>query len=438
MCLQDDPTGVNQDIFHLLITECITKKIKPAKSIMFDAMHYMLSKKYPTQLQINVMLKLFSTGIPLDVKNSFGDTPLTTAATFNSMVLVEMLLSAGANVHEADNAEQTAWFNARIHDNKEMQELLLSYVCASPSLAATTLFDAVKFDDLDTVKYLVSRGVDPCVVLSMGAHPFERDRTCLTNACSSLSTNFAGKVRIVSYLIELYKNKNQLHLLNKTSEDETALMMVVNHEVKISRYTRGTRNSDTATPEEKVEKLKLVKLLLEAGAKPDLPDCWNNTPLMAAVYNNEFDCVQALLTAKANANAANNDGLTPLMLAAEAADNRILKSLVKAGAKLDAKDHNGDTALIAAADLGNLEAVNTLITAGASIEIINEQGDSALDIAQFHGNEEIVKALEAAAAKPSVKKFFGRLFSHSNDENSRNGSISEADRTSESDLGFDF
>lgn len=439
MCLQDDPTGTHHDVFRLLITEYITKKIKPVKRIIIDAMFYMLSNKYPTQLMIDVILKLFSTGIPLDVKNSFGDTPLTRAAAFGSMELVEMLLSAGANVHEADNAGQTAWFNARVNDNKEMQELILSRVCASPSLAVSTLFDAVKFDDLDTVKYLVSRGVDPCEVLSMGSNPFKRDCTSLTNACSSQNNNFSGKIRIVSYLIELFKHKNQLHLLNKTSDDETPLMMVVNYDVRISGYTRGTRsNTDTATPDEIAEKLTLVKLLLEAGAKPDLPDCWNNTPLMAAVYNNEFDCVQALLTAKANSNAKNNVGLTPLMLAAEAADIRIVQALIKAGAKLDAKDNNGDTALIAAADLGNLDAVNTLIAAGASIETINEDGDSARDRAQFHGHEGIVKALEAAAARPSIKKLFGRLFSHSNDENSRNGSSPEAGRKRESDFGFDF
>jgi uncharacterized protein len=99
-----------------------------------------------------------------------------------------------------------------------------------------------------------------------------------------------------------------------------------------------------------------LKLLLAAGALPDLPNEDGTTPLMAAVSASgtrarnkteaqALEAVQLLQAAGANVNAHNDRGLTALHSAAFRGWNDVLKTLVAAGANPDARESDKLTPL---------------------------------------------------------------------------------------------
>jgi ankyrin repeat protein len=100
-----------------------------------------------------------------------------------------------------------------------------------------------------------------------------------------------------------------------------------------------------------------VKLLLQYGALPDLPNSLGITPLMAAAgigsttidirarFRNEDQCIETgklLLAAGAKVNATNDNGQTPLHGAALWGWTKYAQFLAENGADLEAKDRGGN------------------------------------------------------------------------------------------------
>lgn len=67
------------------------------------------------------------------------------------------------------------------------------------------------------------------------------------------------------------------------------------------------------------------------------------TPLHLAAWAGHLDCVAALLSAGAQADARDNAGRTPLMRATEQHHYDIMEALMEAGFSLNAKDNSGQT-----------------------------------------------------------------------------------------------
>ena len=130
-----------------------------------------------------------------------------------------------------------------------------------------------------------------------------------------------------------------------------------------------------------------------------------------------FDCSQArdmlmdfsdglkiLLDAGANPNLANDKGITPLMLAAVAGYLEGVKALLKAGADAQALNHHHNTALHYAADCRAAETVcvsisKLIMDAGADIHVVDSDGDTALTIAAKHKRPLLEELFQVASAK---------------------------------------
>lgn len=88
---------------------------------------------------------------------------------------------------------------------------------------------------------------------------------------------------------------------------------------------------------------KCVRLLLAAGADPNLRDKDGNTMLHAAVMNGCDSCVEPLLAAGIDINSQNSNGETPLHKAVNIESNGCLKcitTLLEAGADTNIRRHN--------------------------------------------------------------------------------------------------
>lgn len=85
-----------------------------------------------------------------------------------------------------------------------------------------------------------------------------------------------------------------------------------------------------------------VRRLLQADAKArDARTALGSTPLHLAATNPDLSAMQALLAAKADPNARDNDGATPLHMAAYSSRARHTQILLEAGADPLAKTDNG-------------------------------------------------------------------------------------------------
>jgi ankyrin repeat protein len=103
------------------------------------------------------------------------------------------------------------------------------------------------------------------------------------------------------------------------------------------------------------------------AAQPD-----GTRPIQWAVYNVDYELIEALIAKKANLNVRNEFGSTPIAEAAELADARMVKMLLDAGAEPEGANADGQTALMLAIRTGEPAVVEMLIRAGANVNTVEK------------------------------------------------------------------
>ena len=125
--------------------------------------------------------------------------------------------------------------------------------------------------------------------------------------------------------------------------------------------------------------------------QPGIRDCFSR---------GDSAMVKILLQAGADPNVVDNDRVTPLMLAAKRGYTEVTKALVAAGADVNAADKDGKPLLMHAMDLEEyVEVIRLLIAAGANVNATMPDGGTTLQHAREKGRTEIVALLEEAGAK---------------------------------------
>jgi ankyrin repeat protein len=110
-----------------------------------------------------------------------------------------------------------------------------------------------------------------------------------------------------------------------------------------------------------------VRLLLRAGAKPNVANRYGVTPLSLAAVNGNPVMLETLLKAGADVKQPLPMGETVIMRAARTGSPEALKVLVAHGADVNkAEDSLGETALMWAAAENNAQAVAMLLEVGAN------------------------------------------------------------------------
>ncbi len=179
------------------------------------------------------------------------------------------------------------------------------------------------------------------------------------------------------------------------------------------------------------DKIKILKLLISKGAKINVSDNDNMTPLLYAIKRKNYDMLDCLV--KPDTVNFYNNGNTPLFIALSTNDYNIVKFIIDKGANINTKDLDGDNCLqqynsflekftgfpkydivykkhnklifeyllISGADINNInniklsvlmsaitasndEAVSQLLNYNVNILYKNSNGMTALDIAKFY------------------------------------------------------
>jgi uncharacterized protein len=121
----------------------------------------------------------------------------------------------------------------------------------------------------------------------------------------------------------------------------------------------------------------------------------------AAARAGRLDILQALIDAHFPLDAKTPDGYTALILSAYDEHPDALKLLLSAGADACAADRRGNTALMGALFKGETEIATMLLDTHCAIDQVNNAGETALSFAALFGRLDMLPLLVARGADPN-------------------------------------
>lgn len=156
----------------------------------------------------------------------------------------------------------------------------------------------------------------------------------------------------------------------------------------------------------KLERLGIMRLLINCGLSVDHTDSTGNTFLHFAATFGNVEAVRMLLSCGANAAVANVNGVIPLYRAAE--DNylevaRLLLPKMPSPGACDVATRYGATSLHAAIKKDYVDFARLLIRHGAGLDVQDNAGDTPLHAAASRGLKDMVELLLEEGARVRIK-----------------------------------
>jgi len=154
---------------------------------------------------------------------------------------------------------------------------------------------------------------------------------------------------------------------------------------------------------------KVVKLLLEHGARFSEKRSDKITAVMSAADGDHTEALRLLLARKQDVNAADASGLTALAQAARRGHTKAVQLLIEAGADAGIGDAMERTPLMHAAMNGYLDTARLLLAHGAKVNARDKAGDTALILtARYSGEPGVASLLLKSGAEASARDSHGR------------------------------
>ncbi|MDD5508029.1 MAG: ankyrin repeat domain-containing protein [Bacteroidales bacterium] len=221
----------------------------------------------------------------LNADYGYGNTALMISCSHLKIDLAKRLISAGSNVNQEGERRQTALtetIDAFVSGEKEDEHIKLELVKLliknganvnqKYRLGMTPLLSAMYKCSLALIEELIHHGADVNHFQKNGITPL-------------ISAVERGDIDIIKIL--LYNGAKVNH---RTNSGETALIKTI----KKIRYGKETLREACA------HKLKIMDILFEYNADPDLKDKDGYTSLMIAATKNQREIIQKLLEAGAD------------------------------------------------------------------------------------------------------------------------------------------
>jgi uncharacterized protein len=417
--------------------------------------------------------RLLTLGADPNARNDYGATPLSVAAVFGDPVVVGKLLKAGADVESPNADGQTALMIIARTGNLEVAKLLLRHGADANARerwrGQTALMWAAAEGQPEMVRLLVEYHAD--VNARSKLTNFRRQVSAEPRMQARPSGGFTpllyaarkGCAACAEYLlaggadIDLTDPDGVTPLLLATLNlnfDVAALL--VQHGADLDKWDFWGRSPLYAAvdmntlpvggradrpPAGAVTGVQLIRLLLEAGANPNLqlklfPPYRSlrddrgadglltvgTTPLLRAAKAGDAEAMRLLLAHGANPGLPNARGITPLMAAAGIGSTTIdtrgryktetqavaaVTQLLDHGADVNQRDNDGQTALFGAATWGWNDVVRALAARDADVMIKDGRGRTAADIAS--GNDGGASGRSSTAGHPETAALLRKL-----------------------------
>ena len=222
-----------------------------------------------------------------------------------------------------------------------------------------------------------------------------------------MHASLAGTVDMMNALLAAGADPNA-----KNTRNATALLWAVNNPAKLQVLLSHGADVNAKSVEGRSALYlaamqpagaPIVRILLDAGADPNLPTIVGVTPLFPAMVAS-LESAQLLLAKGANPNAKTAQGGTPLMSAANSGNPKAVALLLAKGVDVNARTKRGETALANAANEGSFESVNMLLEKGADPNTVDYRGYTPLMHAAYNDavSADLIRLLLAKGAKIDV------------------------------------
>ena len=346
--------------------------------------------------QVDIVRFLIGQGAPIN----YGSEALHVAAAHGHTEIVNLLLTFGADVHQADVWEWSPLLYAAEKGHLDVCRLLIqhgAHVDDVNGQGFTSLWLAIHNNHIDVVNLLLQHGAS----LDLANHD---GNTALSLAAKQ------GHIDIVRFEYGAGENQGNIFgrpaLLEAACNGFTEIVLLllekganVNHadNTGIPALHLAAANGHT----------EVVNLLLTFGADIHLEDVWGLTSLFPAIIRNHLDVVKLLLQHGASLDHANHGGRTALSLAANEGHIDIVRLLFEYGANVNQVGGNGITALLDAAQEGFTDIVLLLLENGANVNAVTKYPTTALIAAAESGYTDIVDHLLRFGADVHSVDFWG-------------------------------
>jgi len=330
------------------------------------------------------------------------ETPLMYAAQYGASLtagvrIVRLLLEHGAkpNIHRASG--ETAMTIAKRRGYAMLVSELRRFGARDESPYALldregALLKAIKLDDISKVKELLTLAADP------------NYRDSLTGVTPLLSAAYYGNPEIVKRVVEAGAEVNDIPWGLRDSRIDTSNVPVADRELA----RRATHGDTPLIAAIRFDHADAAAVLLNHGARPELPNRDNDTPGLLAARNGMAQIVALMLEKGLDPNLSQVpeiDGYSvanlvkggysraALIEAASRGHEPVIDVLLKGGANPDIRDDEGRTALFWSASQGYLRNVQRLLTGHADPNITDKHGTTPLMLAAKSGYLKMAEAL---------------------------------------------
>lgn len=378
--------------------------------------------------KIEAVKLLLDKGALIEATNNVGSNSLKWAIHKKQPAIAKLLIDKNADIASSDKKGTTALMEAAQHNLPEIAQLLISKgadVNAVGKDGFSALIDAAFEKSPEIVALLLQAGANPLQITQQG-----------------FTTLFAGaedpetlKLLLNTPARTLINNQNNLGFTALMSAaiagnlESVKLLLQAGADPNIKDAVQSTALS-YAFSAHSFEAAPIIKALLEAGADPNLESGFDSILLSAirALYENPQEdniepalaIIKDLLAHNANPNFQSSAGnATPLILAAwtPLPINTIIETLIQAGANINEPILNGTTPLMASVpsnDLsipaqGHIENLRTFLNHSDQLNLDAQDtvGYTALTTAISLNNREAVQELLEAGANPTLATQIG-------------------------------
>ena len=350
-----------------------------------------------TNGNLAVIDMLLRAGANPDARIGTGETALMTAARGGRLGAVNVLLAHGADVNARESWKgQTALMWAAAEGHVAVVETLIAHgasVLARSTRGFTPLLYAVREGRIEALRALLAAGSRADEMLPPGNEGPVEPATTLDVAADAAGGTSALVLAVRNAHYELATT-----LLEAGADPDTAVQgWTALHEITWVRRPGRGANFPGPVGSGNVDSIEFVRRLVKDGADPNarmtrrprngLLSALNRigaTPFLLAARAADVPLMRLLVELGADPLIPNSEGTTPLMAAAgigvhspgedagtEAEALEAARLAWQLGGGIDAVDENGETAMHGAAYLGANSIARFLVENGAKIDVWN-------------------------------------------------------------------